>query len=312
MISNYSLSFPSIKSNLVEKGDNSFSLIVEPLLPGFGYSLGNSLRRIFLSSIPGFAVTKIKINDIAHEYQAIEGVVEDAMNIILNLKNLRVTIKTDEEKAILSLSKDGAGEVYAKDFDKNASVEVINQDLYICTLDKGGKLDIEVEIERGVGYLPVEQIQADNQSVGQYINVDALFSPVKSVAFDVEKVRVGDKTNFDKIEIRFETDGSVEAKEIVDFALGLAVDLFQKIHSSFVAKSDFAVVEAQTKTTKDASEDTQESKEIDLPKRIKNILEKNEITTNSQLKEKLTEVEEFAGITEKAMTQIREYVKGLK
>ena len=134
---------PAIKSHLTSHSDTQHTLVIEPLLPGYGYTLGNSLRRVMLSSIPGFAVTKVRINDITHEYQALEGVVEDALDVILNLKNLRAKIITDDETVTLELNKSAQGEVTAEDFEKNAKVEVLNKDLYICTINKGVELKIE-------------------------------------------------------------------------------------------------------------------------------------------------------------------------
>jgi DNA-directed RNA polymerase subunit alpha len=311
MISNYQINFPVIKSHFEEtKQENTYKLVIEPLLPGFGYTLGNSLRRILLSSIPGYAVTKIKINNTTHEYQGIEGVVEDVMDIILNLKRLRCKIVTDDEKILLRLNKKGSGEVSAKDFEKNAQAEVINPDLYICSLDKKGEVDIEVEVSKGIGYLPVEQIQEKEiGTLSNFINVDALFSPVENVSFEVEKVRVGEKTNFDKIELTFTSDGTVDPKEIANFTFNLAVDLFQKIHSSFNADKDSAEVIAKQKKVPAKTEESTSEDEIDLPKRIKNNLEKNGITTNQQLLEKKGEVKDYPGVTEKAFDAISEYLE---
>jgi DNA-directed RNA polymerase subunit alpha len=313
MISNYQINFPVIKTRFEEtKDENTYKLVIEPLLPGFGYTLGNSLRRILLSSIPGYAVTKIKINNTTHEYQGIEGVVEDVMDIILNLKRLRCKIITDDEKILLRLNKKGSGEVKAKDFEKNSQAEVINPDLYICSLDKNGEVDIEVEVSKGIGYLPVEQIQdKEIGTLSNFINVDALFSPVENVSFEVEKVRVGEKTNFDKIELLYTSDGTVDPKEIANFTFNLAVDLFQKIHSSFNAEKDSAEVVAKQQNTplKSKPEENNSEDEIDLPKRIKNNLEKNGITTNQQLLEKKEEVKDYSGITEKALVTITEYIE---
>jgi DNA-directed RNA polymerase subunit alpha len=312
MISNHILNHPPIKTKLVTHGAKN-TLTIEPLLPGFGHTLGNSLRRIFLSSIPGFAVTKIKINDLTHEYQPISGVVEDAMDVVLNLKLLRCKILTDDDKVTLTLTKNEKGEVTARDFEKNSKVEIVNPDLYICYLDKNTKLEIEVEVNRGVGYLAVEEINLGSSTNPQEIWVDALFSPVTNVSFEVEKVRVGDKTNFDRIEISFDTDGSVEAKAIVEYALNLAVDLFSKIKSSFDTSVDIQTLQATAPVASidHISAPSLASEEIDLPARIKNILEKNGITTNSQLKARISEIEDFPGVAEKAITTIKDYIKSI-
>jgi DNA-directed RNA polymerase subunit alpha len=300
---------PTIKTNLVAHSEDKFQLTIEPMIPGFGYTLGNSLRRVLLSSIPGFAVTKIKINDLTHEYQTINGVVEDAIEVILNLKLLRARIITDENAVTLTLTKNTSGDVFASDFEKNAKVEVINSDLYICSLDKGAELNIEVEITRGVGYLSVEQIKFAHNPNPYDIYVDALFSPVSNVALNVEQVRVGDKTNFDKIDITFNTDKSVGANEIVNYAIDLVVDNFNKIKSSLNNTVTASEVTTEDVSVADASVD---AVDLNLPKRILNILQKNNINTNDELVDRLSEVEDFPGITEKSFATIQEYVNGLK
>lgn len=229
---------PNIKCYLTEQTDKSFSLVIEPLLPGFGYTLGNSLRRVLLSSVPGYAVTSIMINDITHEYQGLEGVEEDALEVILNLKLLRAQILTDDEKILISLEKTGPGKVYAKDFRADPRIRIVNPDLYICSLDKDGTIRIQVEVSKGVGYLPVEKLDLAGNTNPQNILVDAVFSPVKNVAMEVEQIRVGAMTNFDKLTINFETDGSVSGQEVVKYVLDFTVDLFEKIRSSFASNSD--------------------------------------------------------------------------
>ncbi len=316
MISNYSVNFPSIKSQLKQESQNEYLLTIEPLLPGFGYTLGNSLRRILLSSIPGFAVTRVSINDITHEYQAVENVVEDAFDIVLNLKNLRAKINTDDEKVTIKLNKKGTGEVTAADFAKEGRVEIINHELYICSLDKDGEIEIEVDISRGMGYLSMEDINLASNPNPKHILVDALFSPISNVSLEVDKVRVGEKTNFDKISIRFNTEQTVTGQEIIDYALGLTTDLFSKIHSSLSAGVGFAqTVEAVSSGSPVASElpakdlkvDAQE--EINLPTKVKNILSKNGIYTNSELIARADEVENFNGVAEKTLQNIKDYIK---
>jgi DNA-directed RNA polymerase subunit alpha len=301
------LNQPTIKSNLIAYSNNKYQLSIEPLIPGFGYTIGNSLRRILLSSVPGYAVTKIKINDITHEYQTINGVVEDAIEVILNLKLLRANILTDEDSATLTLTKNGEGDVTASNFDKNAKVNIINPDLYICTLDKDGELNIEVEITKGTGYLSVEQIKFANNPNPYDIYVDALFSPVSNVALNVEQVRVGDKTNFDKIEITFDIDNTVPATTIVNYSLELISVILEKIKLSL--STNIQVIE--NISVNNTADVLVENAEIELPKRILNILQKNNISTNSELISKITEVEDFPGITEKSFSAIKDYVNSL-
>lgn len=303
-------SYPPIKTVLDERGDNDYTLSIYPLMPGFGYTLGNSLRRILLSSIPGFAVTKVRINDLTHEYQAIKGVKEDALDVLLNLKSLRAQILSDAETVVLKLSTKKGGEITAEDFEKNSEVEIINKDQYICTLSEGAKLEIEVEISRGYGYVSYEKRDLRGNTDPTGLLVDALFTPVRNVQLDVEQTRVGDQTNFDRINISFDTDGSVGGKEVAEYALKLAVDMFSNIHSALQAGTD------QEKALKSTAKPMQnnnlaESDAIELPARIVKILEKNGISSNSDLKARIDEIQDLPGLGDKALEQIEEYIKGL-
>lgn len=300
------LNQPAIKSSLSSHANNKHTLTIEPLMPGYGYTLGNSIRRVMLSSIPGFAVTKIKINDITHEYQALDGVVEDALDVILNLKNLRSKIITDDEEVTIELKKKKEGEVTAADFEKNAKVEIVNPDLYICTINKSVELNIELTVSKGVSYLSVDQIDFNNSNP-QEIVVDALFSAVTNVALNVEKVRVGENTNYDKISIDFDTDGTIEPNSIVDFTMKTVIDLFQKIHSSFLTGGavELDSIEPEDVSVVKVQEDAvPENEPIALPKTILKILEKNDITALNQLVERKDEVKDFPGITEAHIKKI--------
>jgi DNA-directed RNA polymerase subunit alpha len=304
------INYPPIKSYLVSKDNNSYAFTIKPLLHGYGYTIGNSLRRILLSSIPGFGVTSVKINKITHEYQAVDGVMEDALDIILNIKNIRAKITNSDEKVVLTLNKNKKGEIKAGDFLAEGKAEIINSDLYICYLSKDVDLTIEIEISRGVGYLPVEKINYANNVNPQNILVDALFSPVSNVKLAVEQVRVGDRTDFDKLDLSFDTDGSVNGKETMEFALNLIKEFFNQITSSFEAGE--VESEIEVKLPKTPKKTSKKETEIKLPKTILAILEKNNILTNQDLKEKRSELEEFAGITSKFLKEIDAYLKSLE
>ncbi len=311
MIHNYIPNFPATKVDLKQHGHADFELVVEPLMPGFGYTLGNSLRRILLSSIPGFAITRISINDITHEYQAIEHVVEDAFDTVLNLKNLKARINTDADKVVLKLTKFSSGPVTAADFMKDPVVDILNPDLYICHLNSGGKLTIEVEVSRGVGYLSMEDIDLAANPNPKHILVDALFSPVTNVTLEVDKVRVGDKNNFDKLSIKYTTDETVSGQEVAEYALKLITDLFANIHSSLLANTDLAKVSTAEsgKTLTSKQPVLLPTEEINLPTKIKNILYKNNIRTNSELIARAEEIENFNGVAEKTLQVIKDYIK---
>ncbi len=298
---------PSVKTSLVEHPNSKYSLVIEPLSPGYGYTLGNSLRRIFLSSIPGYGITRIKINDITHEYKAVEGVVEDAMQIILNIKTLRPKIITSEDRVVLALSKNTAGAVYGRDFNSNSNAMIVNGDDYICTLNKGFKLNIEIEIVRGVGYLSIDNINLSDNKDARQILVDAMFSPVTNVSLDVSKVRVGDNTNFDRLELNFDIDKSVSATDVCNYAFDILLDLFNQSKNALkITKptDNNAVLPVAIEEIVEYSHD-----EITISDKIKKILTKNSITKNSELKERYNEVKDFTGIGAKALTELDDYIK---
>jgi len=318
MINNQKLKYPPIKTSLKEEIRGKYKLVIDPLLPGFGYTLGNSIRRVFLSSIPGFAVTKVKINDITHEYQAVEGVLEDVMDIIFNLKKLNVKILGEEKSVLLSLSTSKNGEVRASDFQKDSSVEILNPEMYICTLNQDKQLDLEVEVSRGFGYQPVESLEKSQVSSPQYIFVDAFFSPVKQVSLNVSKVRVGSNTNFDKVEVLFTTTENVEAKDIVEYVLNTCTQMFVNISSAFQASLSSSNIDSlqEDNTEKDViSSDEADKIDLDPTKyaKILSILEKNGIATKSGLIESFNkgDIQNFSGVGEKTMSVIEEYINSL-
>ncbi len=308
MLASLDLKYPTINSQLVNHTPTNHTFTVQPLLPGFGYTIGNSIRRFLLSSVPGVAVTRVRINNLTHEYQIIEGVVEDALDVILNLKLLCCNITSDEDKATLKLSVNKEGSVTAASFDSHTSVIITNPDLYICSLNKGYPLELEVEVSRGVGYLHLEDINLAGNINPQDILVDALFSPVTAASIKVEQVRVGDKTNYDKLDVNFETDGSVSPSDIVNFILHNLIELFSKIESGLAVTPSKDTVKALPTTI---NTETPIESDIQLSPRIKSILDKNGINTNDQLLTRLAEVSEFTGITEKSLKSIQEYVNDL-
>ena len=197
--------------------------IIEPLEPGFGYTLGNSLRRTLLSSIPGAAVTSIKIDGVLHEFTTINGVKEDVTEIILNVKGLVLSSDSDEP-VVMYLSKEGPGPVTAGDIQPPAGVEIHNPDLHIATLNEQAKIDVELIVERGRGYVP----SAPNSSIGDIgrIPVDQIYSPVLKVSYKVEATRVEQRTDFDKLILDVETKNSITARDAVASAGGTLVELF--------------------------------------------------------------------------------------
>jgi len=196
---------PSIEA-LGEESNNRQSFAVGPLEPGFGHTLGNSLRRTLLSSIPGAAITMVRFDDSLHEFDTIAGVAEDVTDIILNLKDIVVTSES-EEAVTMRLDARGAGAVTAGDIECPADVEVLNKDLHIATLNSKGRLAIDLTVDQGRGYLSSNR-EDDNRTIG-VIPIDAIFSPVRRVAFEVEPTRVEQSTNYDRLVLEIETDGSI-------------------------------------------------------------------------------------------------------
>ena len=192
--------------------DSYAKFVAEPYERGYGHTVGNALRRVLLSSLEGAAVTAVRIEKATHEYQALPGVKEDVMNILLNLKKLRVKLFSNgPETVYLSASKEGV--VTAKDIQGNANVEIVNKDLVIAHLEAGGKIEMEIEVSKGRGYVPAEELRQQNQWAAGFLPVDALFSPVVKVHYDVENARVGQVTDYDRLILEIWTDGSLNPAE---------------------------------------------------------------------------------------------------
>jgi DNA-directed RNA polymerase subunit alpha len=201
---------PRITSDSVE--DNRGSFVIEPLDRGFGYTFGNSLRRVLLSSLAGAAVTSVRIEGVAHEFSTIKGVKEDVTDIVLNLKGIVCRMHSDATEVEAPLVVTGPGEITAKDIDLPAGVEVLNPDAHIATLEKKTKLELYLTIGRGRGYRVAEDNKSPDQPIG-VIPIDSIFSPVRRVAYAVEQARVGQRTDFDKLTLDIETDGSKDPQE---------------------------------------------------------------------------------------------------
>ena len=202
--------------------DNRSRFIIEPLEPGFGYTLGNSLRRTLLSSIPGASVTSIKVDTVLHEFSTIEGVTEDVTNIVLNLKEL-VIRSENEEPTTVYLRVTGPADVTAGDIELPTGVEILNADHHIATLNKSATLSMELRVEQGRGYVPATT--APKEAIGT-IPIDAIFSPVKRVTYEVEPTRVEQMTNYDRLILDVETDGSITPANALSAAGSTLVNLF--------------------------------------------------------------------------------------
>lgn len=208
------------KLSILKEEDNKITLELSPLYPGYGVTVGNSLRRILLSSIEGAAITTVKIKGVSHEFSNIEGVLENVIEILMNVKKIRLKMFSDEPTT-LELKTSGEKEVHAKDIKTNPNVEIVNKDQLIATLtSKKAELEMELTVEKGIGYVPIEQRQKEKISVGT-IAIDALFSPVKNANFTVDNIRVGQRTDYNKLILEIETDGIISPREALKQSLGI-------------------------------------------------------------------------------------------
>jgi DNA-directed RNA polymerase subunit alpha len=197
-----------------ESGPTRSKIVLEPLEQGFGHTLGNALRRIILSSMPGTAISEVKIDGVLHEYSTIEGVQEDVIDILLNLKDLSVRL-TEVEDAELTVSKSGSGTVTAADINLSTGVEIINPDHHIATLNEEGSINMTMRVTRGRGFVPVRPLDEDEGQETGLLRLDATYSPIKRVTYQVDNARVEQRTNLDRLTVDIDTDGTLEAEEIL-------------------------------------------------------------------------------------------------
>lgn len=222
------------KPRVVAEDTNKGVYEIDALHPGYGYTLGNSLRRIILSSLPGTAITSVSISGVSHEFSTIEGVKEDVVNMLLNLRQVR--FKTvSEEPQIVTLSAKGPCVVTAKDIKLAGGVEVMNPDQYICEITSKTELTIDIRVEHGLGFVPKDVHQKTRAEIGT-ISVDAYFTPIKRVSYEVENMRVGDNTNFNRLRINIETDGTIAPREALTQSIVIMIKQLEAV-------LDFKVVE---------------------------------------------------------------------
>lgn len=252
------IGLPKITPQVI--GDNHVIFTIAPLPPGYGTTLGNALRRVLLSSLPGAAVSGMKIKGISHEYSTVKGVKESVLDLMLNLKQVKVK-KDNKEKSVIRLKKTGPGEILAKHFDCPSDVTILNPDLYITSMDsKTASIEMEVFVEKGVGYMPVQLQKNDEAGL---IQIDANFSPLKRIRYDVEYTRVGQMTNLDKLTLELETNGAISPEDALKFSANILksyYDLFNKddvpVESDFIADYNQIVAKA---SEEEAVAPTQES-----------------------------------------------------
>ena len=283
---------PKIETIEISDDAKFGKFVVEPLERGYGTTLGNYLRRILLSSLPGAAVTSIQIEGVQHEFSTIEGVVEDVTSIILNIKKLALKVYSDEEKT-LEIDVQGEGTVKASDIMHDSDVEILNPDLHIATLAENANLRIRMSAKRGRGYTPADQNKRDDLPIG-VIPIDSIYTPVSRVNYQVENTRVGQMTNYDKLTLDVWTDGSIGPKE----AISLGAKILTEHLNIFVGLTDEAQhAEIMVEKEEDQKEKVLEMtiEELDLSVRSYNCLKRAGINT----------VQELANKTEEDMMKVR-------
>lgn len=267
--------------------DNTYGkFVVEPLERGYGTTLGNSLRRILLSSLPGAAVSSIKIQGVLHEFSTIPGVLEDVSEIILNIKNIAAIMHADEP-VMLKIEAEGPREITAGDIITGSDVEILNRDLHIATLEDDAKLYMELEMTRGRGYVPAERNKKENQPIG-VLPIDSIYTPVKKVNFKVENTRVGQITDYDKLTLEVWTDGTIKPDE----ATSLGAKILNEHLNLFITLTDHVNdVEIMVEKEEDKKEKVLEMtiEELDLSVRSYNCLKRAGINTVEELTQKSEE-----------------------
>jgi DNA-directed RNA polymerase subunit alpha len=292
---------------------------IDGLYPGYGHTLGNSLRRIILSSLPGAAITKVKISGAEHEFSTMDGIKEDVITILINLKKIRFNLITGESQTV-KISTKGPKQVTAEDIKGSGQVEILNADQYICEItDKSATLEMEITIEHGLGFVPKDVHHKEKVEIGA-IAVDAVFTPIRRVSYDVEDMRVGDKTNYNRLKMFIETDGSVTPREALESAIRIMITQLQAI-LDFKVEDERAPVSEEKESAPEAVESEEEksnNKEemvdamktridtLSLPARIENALSNANIRTVGGIARKRAgDLLEIEGIGEKGVQDIK-------
>ncbi len=289
------------KPKVIQKEDYKAVLEIEGLYPGYGTTIGNSLRRVLFSSLEGAAVTQVKIEGVQHEFSTIKGVLEDVVSIILNIKKLRFKMHSDEPQ-IVTLKVKGEKEVKGSDFDVPTQLDLINKEMHIATLtDKKSELNMELRIEKGLGFVIAKQDKRNKLDIGQ-ISIDSIFTPIKNVNFRVENMRVGKRTDFDRLFLEIETDGTIDPEDAFKEASQILIDHF----SALIGERE----EIIKKEEEEISDEKIKVEDMDISPKIVKILIENNIKTSVGLAKRSEEsLLKLEGIGEKGIEEIK---KGLK
>lgn len=286
---------------------------IDGLYPGYGHTLGNSLRRIILSSLPGSAIISLKIDGVDHEFSTISGVKEDVIAMILNIKKVRMNITTDEPQ-ILKIKTSGVKTITSADIEAPGQVEIINKDQYIATLtDKSSNLDIEMVARKGLGYVPKEVISKEKSDVGDIV-LDAAFTPIRRVSYEVENMRVGDRTDFNKIIMFIETDGSITPRQALEDSVKIMIDQLRAIVGIEESEEETISQEDIEKEKKSIDSDLLKTRidTLDLSSRTLNALSNSNIRTLGGLtKKNLEDLSAIEGMGSKSVDEVVEVLGDL-
>ena len=309
----YHITLPS-KPRIVSEEDVQGVYEIDSLYPGYGHTLGNSLRRIILSSLPGAAVTQVKIEGVPHEFATIDGVRETVMEILLNLKRVHFVLHGDEPQTI-SLTAKGTGEVTAKNFNLPSQVEIKNPDQHICDLSGKAVLELEATIERGLGYVSREVLTKDKVDIGT-IALDATFTPIRRVNYEVENMRVGDRTDFNRLRILIETNGTIAPRQALEQSIETMIHQLRAVigfQEGTPISTSFSALASEGKKGKEDSTDASKIKvsDLELSARVTASLEEAGIKSAAGLARKTaTALKELDGIGEKAIEEISKALAG--
>lgn len=308
------INLPS-KPKIIKEEDNKGIYEIDGLYPGYGYTLGNSIRRIIISSIPGAAITSLSIEGVKHEFSTIDGIKEDVISIILNLKALNFTLHTDEPQKI-SLKVKGPKVVTAADLNPTSEVEVLNKDAYICEITGKVSLEMEMTVEKGIGYVSKEQVEKERTPIGA-IALDAAFTPVKRASYEVENMRVGDRTDHNRLRFFIETDGTVSPKEVLEHSISLMIKQLQAVVGFKENVLDTAEGGMMSDDMVEPLQDSIESpakvkiEELQFSTRTENALLAGGVKSLSGLlKKSESDLKALGGLGDKAVEEIKELLEG--
>lgn len=312
----YHIALPS-KPRVVSESERAGVYEIDGLYPGYGYTLGNSLRRIVLSSLPGAAVTSVKIPGVAHEFSTIEGVKEDVVTLLLNVRKLRLKLTTDEPQT-LTLSVKGPKTVSGSDFKLPGQVEILNPEQHIAELTGKVTLELEVRAERGLGYVPKEVHQKERVDIGT-IALDAIFSPIRRVNYEVENMRVGDRTDFNRLRVTIETDGTITAREALEKSIETMIHQLRAIVGFKEEEVAEEVEEDEDrsggrKNEKEADAEMLKTRitELNLPQRVEQALDQASIrTVGGLVRKREDDLLAIEGLGQKGLQDIKRSLSNL-